>query len=246
MSNRLDLNFHSAINTCIIFAQSTFSNLVYPAEKLSSLGQHMVLVGCIVDASFLVFCLICLVRTLVSSWSRVMRRICSKAFEVLLVSDVRGAQNHFRPMPLEDNSGKCQSGQNKWIVRIEVLCLINVHIKCLIITLRGCWHSSPFHSWEMWGSEKQACPKFMHKLRFDSKYIHHQTIKPFLPSYNIWTLSIMKKVKYCCPSYGLPLIVRSKKQRHIFKSLRKISGKVCHYSYIQKHKSLILCVLVKF
>ena len=67
MSNRLDLNFHSAINTCIIFAQSTFSNLVYPAEKLSSLGQHMVLVGCIVDASFLVFCLICLVRTLVSS-----------------------------------------------------------------------------------------------------------------------------------------------------------------------------------
>ena len=68
-----------------------------------------------------------------------------------------------------------------------------------------------------------TCPKFMHKLSFDSKYIHHQSIKPFLPSYNIWTLSIMKKVKYCCPSYGLPLIVRSKRQRPIFKSLRKIS-----------------------
>lgn len=53
MSNRLDLNFHSTLmEGCIIFAQSTFSNLVYPAEKLSSIRQHMVLVGCIVDASF--------------------------------------------------------------------------------------------------------------------------------------------------------------------------------------------------
>lgn len=158
------------------------------------------------------------------------------------MSDVRVAQNHFRPMPLEDNSGKCQTGQSKWIIRIEVLCLINVHIKCLIITLSLISFISISHMRNM----RLTCPKFMHKLNFDSKYIHHQSTKPFLPSYNIWTLSIMKKVKYCCPSYGLPLIVRSKRQSPIFKSLRKISAKVCSYSYIQKHKSLILCMLVKF
>lgn len=120
-------------NMCIIFAQSTFSNLVYPSEKLSSLGQHMVFVGCAVDASFPFFCLIFLTRTLISSWSRVTRRTCSKAFE----SDGRVAQNHFRPMPLEDNSGKYQTSQSKWIIRTEFSCLIHVHIKCLIITLRG-------------------------------------------------------------------------------------------------------------
>lgn len=67
MSNRLDLDFHSAVNMYIIFAQSAFSNLVYPTEKLSSLGQHMVFAGCTVDAGFLFFCLIFFIRTLISS-----------------------------------------------------------------------------------------------------------------------------------------------------------------------------------
>lgn len=128
--------------------QSAFSNLVYPSEKLSSLGQHMVFVGCTVDASFPFFCLIFLIRTLISSWSRVMTRTCSKAFEVLLGSEGRVAQSHFRLMPLEDNSGKCQTGQSKWIIRIQFLYLVDVHIKCLIIALRGWWHSSPYHTWE--------------------------------------------------------------------------------------------------
>ena len=103
--------------------------------------------------------------------SRVMRRTCTKAFEVLLVSDVRVAQNHFRPMPLEDNSGKCQTGQSKWIIRIEVLCLINVHIKCLIITLSLISFISISHMRNM----RLTCPKFMHKLNFDSK-VHSPSI----------------------------------------------------------------------
>lgn len=100
-----------------------------------------------------------------------MRRTCTKAFEVLLVSDVRVAQNHFRPMPLEDNSGKCQTGQSKWIIRIEVLCLINVHIKCLIITLSLISFISISHMRNM----RLTCPKFMHKLNFDSK-VHSPSI----------------------------------------------------------------------
>ena len=106
-----------------------------------------------------------------------------KPFEVLPVSDVKVAQNHFRSMTQGTAVRKCQNCQSKWVIRIEVLCLVlsDVHIKYFIITPRGRLYSSPFHRWEKRASEKQTCPKVMYKLRFDSKYIHHQRLKLFLP-----------------------------------------------------------------
>lgn len=175
ISDRLGLNLHSAINRCIILAQSTFSKSVYPTEKLSSLGQHMVFVGCIVDASFPFFRLF-FYKDVNFIMEAEWKELAVKPFEVLPASDVRVAQNHFRSVTQGTTVRKCQNCQSKWVIRIEVLCLVlsDVHIKYFIITPRGRLYSSPFHRWEKRGSEKQTCPKVMCKLRFDSKYIHHQ------------------------------------------------------------------------